>query len=219
LFFSNLSNKYAFVVLWLLIGPLLFELSYCLTWWLHQIPANTVIFSAALLVALLLDMLTAGFTAAVQAEGNIALYQGVIGSLLCISVPAGYLLLRFHMPPSSVMWALVGTSALAGAGRLWFLCNRIGLRLSEWLSGVLRPCVVTCAACCLAMGVIETSVAPGLLRIALLYSGNSALALGLTWAFATSDRERRLRQSYVFKLQEHAFSGRRRMLAFATKRN
>jgi Na+-driven multidrug efflux pump len=192
LFFSNLSNKYAFVLLWLLVGPVLFELKYCLSLWLHQMPADTTIFSAALLIALLFDMLTAGFTAAVQAEGRIALYQGVVGLLLCISVPAGYLLLRSRMPASSVIWALVGSSALAGAGRLWFLCNRIGLEASQWLKGVLRPCVVICAACCLVMGVVMVSVKPGLLRLVWLYALNSGVAAILLWAFATSDRERRL---------------------------
>ncbi len=218
LFFSNLSNKYAFVLLWLLVGPLLFELKYCLGLWLHQMPADTTIFSAALLIALLFDMLTAGFTAAVQAEGRIALYQGVIGILLCISVPAGYLLLRSHMPASSVLWALVGSSALAGAGRLWFLCNRIGLKGSQWLKGVLRPCAVTCAACCLVMGMVVFSVKPGLLRLVWLYSLNAAMTAILVWAFATSDRERRLLHNYVSKFQAQAFSGSRRALALATRR-
>src|SRR5450631_58847 len=106
-------------------------------------------------------MLTAGFTAAVQAEGRIALYQSVVGLLICSSVPAGYLLLRSRMPASSVLWAGVGASALAGMGRLWFLCKRIGLQASEWLNGVLWPCVATCLACCFAMGLVVISMPPG----------------------------------------------------------
>ena len=219
LFLSNLSNKYAFVLLWFLVGPLLFELKYCLGLWLHQMPANTTIFSTALLIALLFDMLTAGFTSAVQAEGRIALYQGVIGILLCISVPVGYLLLRARMPASSVMWAVVGSSVLSGAGRLWFLCNRIGLKASQWLKGVLRPCAVTCAACCLVMGLVVFSVKPGFLRLAWLYVLNSGMTAILVWAFATSDGERRLRQTYVSKLQEQAFSGSRWVHAFASRKS
>ena len=218
LFLSNLSNKYAFVLLWLLVGPILFDLKYCLGLWLHQMPADTAIFASALLVALLVDMLTAGFTAAVQAEGRIALYQSVLGLLICISVPAGYLFLRFHMPASSVLWAMVGSSALAGAGRLWFLCNRIGLKASEWLMGVLLPCFVTSLVCCSAMGAVLISVKASLLRLLLLYALNSSVTLVLAWAFASSDRERRLRQGYVSQFQEQAFSGSRRVLALATRR-
>jgi O-antigen/teichoic acid export membrane protein len=218
LFLSNLSNKYAFVLLWLLVGPVLFELKYCLSLWLHDMPGDTAMFSTALLIALLLDMLTAGFTAAVQAEGRIALYQGVIGLLICISVPVGYLLLRFHLPASSVLWALVGASVLAGAGRLWFLCNRIGLKGIDWLNGVLRPCVVTCIVCCIVMGLVVASVKPGVLRVVWLYSLNSLMAIILAWGFASNDRERSLRHSYISKLQEQAFSGSRWMLAFATRR-
>jgi len=181
-------------------------------------PADTAIFATALLVALLFDMLTAGFTTAVQAEGRIAVYQCAIGLLLCISVPMGYLFLRLHMPASSVLWAVVGSSALASAGRLWFLCNRIGLQGSEWFKGVLLPCVVTCVACCLAMGAVVISVKPGLLRLVWLYGLNSAVATILACAFASSARERRLYHSYASQVQERAFSGSRRVLAFATRR-
>jgi O-antigen/teichoic acid export membrane protein len=217
LFLSNLSNKYAFVLLWLFIGPLLFEMTFCLRVWLREMPAYTVIFSTVLLIILLIDMLTAGFTAAVQAEGRIAAYQCTIGFLLCVSVPVGYVLLRFHMPASSVLWAAACGSVLADAGRLWFLCKRIGLKAVDWVNGVLRPCVVTCLACCLAMGAVVISVKPGLLRVVTLYFLNSDIAVILTWAFASSGAERALRQAYVFRLQQ-AFSGSRRALAFAARR-
>ena len=218
LLFSNLSNKYAFVFLWLLIGPLLFQLKYCLSMWLSQMPPDTLVFSTALLIALLLDMLTAGFMAAVQAEGRIALYQCVIGFLLCISVPVGYLLLRFHMPARSVLWALVGSSALAGAGRLWFICKRIGFRKAEWVRGVILPCAATCILCCLAMEAVVMAVKSGLLRLAALYLVNSGFSLALAWTFASSEKERRVCNKYVATFQRHAFSGSRRMLAFALKK-
>jgi Na+-driven multidrug efflux pump len=218
LFLSNLSNKYAFVIVWLLVGPLLFELKHFLGWWLHQVPTYTVAFSTALLIALLIDMLTAGFTTAVQAEGRIARYQLVIGLLLLISVPAGYLLLRAKMPPSSVWWAAVSGSALAGLGRLWFLCTGIGLKGREWLHRVLCPCLVTCAVCCIGMEAIVICTNLGWPRLLWLYALNTAMTTVLGWVFASSDRERRLRQSYVAKLQQQAFSGSRWVLALATRR-
>jgi len=217
LFLSNLCNKYAFVLLWLFIGPVLFEMTYCLRLWLREIPADTVIFSTILLIILLIDMLTAGFRAAVQAEGRIALYQAVIGVLLCISVPVGYLLLRLHMPASSVLWATACGSVLAGAGRIWFLCKRIGLKAAGWVNGVLRPCFMTSVACCLGMGAVLISLKPGALRLASLYLLNSGIVIILTWAFASSHAERTLRQMYVSRLQE-ALSESRRSLAFATRR-
>jgi O-antigen/teichoic acid export membrane protein len=217
LFLSNLSNKYAFVLLWLFIGPVLFEMTYCLRLWLREVPADTVIFSTILLIILLIDMLTAGFRTSVQAEGRIALYQAVIGLLLCISVPVGYLLLRLHMPASSVLWATACGSVLAGAGRIWFLCKRIGLKAADWVRCVLRPCFVTSVACCLTMGTVLISLKPGILRLASLYLLNSGIVIILTWMFASSYAERTLLQMYVSRLQE-ALAGSRRSLAFATRR-
>jgi O-antigen/teichoic acid export membrane protein len=216
LLLSNLSNKYAFVLLWLFIGPVLFEMTYCLRLWLHEMPADTVILSTILLIILLIDMLTAGFRASVQAEGRIALYQAVIGILLCISVPVGYLLLRLHMPASSVLWATAGGSVLAGAGRLWFLCKRIGLKASDWVNGVFRPCFVTSVACCLAMAAVRIFLKPGVLRLASLYLLNSGIVIILTWAFASSYAERTLLRMYVSRLQE-VLSGRPVPFVFATR--
>lgn len=217
LLLSNLCNKYAFVLLWLFIGPVLFEMTYCLRLWLREVPADTVIFSTILLIILLIDMLTAGFRTSVQAEGRIALYQAVIGFLLCISVPVGYLLLRLHLPASSVLWATAGGSVLAGAGRIWFVCKRIGLKAADWVNVVLRPCLLTSVACCLAMATVQISMKPGFLRVASLFLLNSGIVIILTWAFASSHAERNLRQIYVFRLQK-ALSGSRRAPAFAASR-
>ena len=216
LFLSNLCNKYAFVLLWLFIGPVLFEMTYCLRLWLREVPADTVIFSTILLIILLIDMLTAGFRTSVQAEGRIALYQAVIGVLLCISVPVGYLLLRLHLPASSVLWATAGGSVLAGAGRIWFVCKRIGLKTADWVNVVLRPCIVTSVACCLAMAGVQIAMKPGFARVASLFLLNSGIVMLLTWAFASSPAERSLLQTYVSRLQEALF-GSHRSLAFATR--
>lgn len=218
LFLSNLSNKYAFVLLWLMLGPLLFELKYCLTLWLRQMPTDTVVFTSALLVVLLIDMLTAGYGAPVQAEGRIGTYQCVLGLLICISVPAGYVLLRFHLPAQSVLWAMAGGSVLAGSGRLWFLCRRLGLRAADWVQGVLIPSAVICSVCSFMMALVVLSVRTGMPRLVLLYCINSAISVLLAWAFANSERERLLCRSYVLKLREHTFSGSRRMFALATRR-
>jgi hypothetical protein len=217
LFLSNLCNKYAFVLLWAFIGPVLFEMTYCLRLWLHEVPADTVIFSTILLIILLIDMLTAGFRTSVQADGRIALYQAVIGVLLCISVPVGYLLLRLHMPASSVLWATAGGSVLAGAGRIWFLCKRIGLKAADWVNVVLRPCSVITVSSCVAMAAVQISMKPGFLRAAGLFLLNSGIVTLLTWAFASSHEERTLLQTYASRLRG-AFSGKRRAFAFAARR-
>jgi O-antigen/teichoic acid export membrane protein len=218
LFISNLSNKYAFLLLWLLIGPLLFSLKYCLTLWLHQMPVDTVIFSFALLVALLVDMLTAGFTAAVQAEGRIAMYQCVVGLLLCLSVPIGYLLLRIHLPPSTVLWATAAGSVVAGVGRLWFLCRNLGFRAADWVKNVLAPCVLMAIVCSSGMLVVLACTNAGFARLSLLYIVNFGIVVILAWVFASSEPERRLAESYGGRFQRELSSETRRVVAFALRR-
>jgi O-antigen/teichoic acid export membrane protein len=181
---TNLSNKYGFVLLWLMIGPILFELRYCLGVWLHEMPSGTVIFAMATLTAVLVDMLTAGFMASVQADGRIAVYQVVVGLLLCCSVPLGYLALRWHMPPSSVLWALVASSVLAGAGRVAFVSRVLGFSFVDWLLGVVVPCSVVVAACSAGAALVLILLQPGIARLGLLFFLNTLVTLPGVWLFA-----------------------------------
>ena len=72
---TNLANKYAFFILWCVIAPVLFEPAFCLHLWLRKVPEHTEGFVILMLITLLVDQLTMGFSAALMAKGRIALYQ------------------------------------------------------------------------------------------------------------------------------------------------
>jgi len=189
---SNLSSKYGFIFLWLMMGPVVCELRYCLGLWLRDVPPNTEVFATALLIALLIDMLTAGLMASVQAYGRLAAYQIIIGILICSSVPLGYLALRWDMPASSVMWALVAASVFSGVGRVAFVSRTLGLRVSDWWRTVVIPSVVIGTVCSVLMGSMMLLLRTGLERVAVLYLLNSVATLALTWLLAANELERSL---------------------------
>jgi O-antigen/teichoic acid export membrane protein len=216
---SNDSNKYAFLLLWLALGPVLCDLRYCLRLWLHQAPpAAAETFTLLLLIALLIDQLTAGFMASVQAEGRIALYQGVVALPICVSFCTGYLLLRLNLPASSVLWAGVGGSAVANAGRLVFVCRRLGFDAGRWLNTVFLPCALICTICSFVLVVSAHSFGPGPLSLLGLYMLNTALVVLLSWRVASRPEERDACMGYVLFIRGKLSQGSRSVMSAAARR-
>ena len=195
---SNLANKFSFLILWVVLAPVLFETHFCLTVWLRHVPPLTEMFVQLLLTSLLIDQLTAGFGASLQATGRIAAYQVVVGTLNCIAVPIGYVLVRFGQPPSAILWAGVGGAIAAGLGRLWFAQERAGISALDWLKSVLWPaaaCTVIPGA--IAFGISHTMSA-GLLRFVLSALSTTLSSAILLWFFGITG-EHRAQSIQLFK--------------------
>jgi O-antigen/teichoic acid export membrane protein len=187
---SNLTSKYAFLLLWLVIGPLLLDLKNCLHLWLSKFPADTATFVALLLIMLLIDQMTSGFMASMQAVGRIAAYQAVVGSILCSPILVGYLLLYMHMPMTSVLWAGVGASILAGIVRLWFVRHLLGASMLQWSRSVVFPATMCVLVSVAGMSVPLLLLRPGIVRLVALIVINM-LAMGVgTLLFVTTAAER-----------------------------
>jgi O-antigen/teichoic acid export membrane protein len=145
---SNLSNTCAFGVLWLAIAPVLWNMHFCLRIWLHNVPPFTNAFVILMIVALLVDQLTLGFLASVQATGRIALYQMIVGTVNCLGVPIAYLLLRNGMSASVVVWGGILAAALAGLCRIWLAAVLAKISAVSWLRSVLLPCMACVVGSC-----------------------------------------------------------------------
>jgi len=180
---SNLANKYGYFILWFFIAPVLFETRYCLTLWLRNVPPLAVMFVRLLLIALLIDQLTSGFGASLQATGRIAAYQIVVGSMNCIALPIGYLLLRSGKSPDSVLWAGVGGSIMAGLWRLYFAKTRAGISVREWIHSVIWP-ATACTVASATIGMLLANMLPdGSLRFFATGLGTTLCTGLILWHF------------------------------------
>jgi O-antigen/teichoic acid export membrane protein len=187
---SNLSSKGAFLILWLAIGPVLMDMHFLLKLWLKTEPNNTGYFASMLLCALLIDQLTSGFVASMQAHGKIALYQIVVGSITCMSFPIGYLLMAHGMPPVSILYAVVFVAVAAGAARVILTSRVFDLSAKEWASSVLVPCLLVVVVSSLAMNLMSSVFQPGAVRLASLTATNLVVVAITLWSFGIRRRER-----------------------------
>ena len=214
---SNLSNKYAFLILWLALAPTLFDVHYCLRSWLARVPPGADIFVAVLLTALLVDQLTAGFMASVQAEGHIGLYQAIVMIPMCLSVCAGYFALQSHLPPYSVVVLVVAGALFSGAGRLTFVCLRLSLKLKDWLKDVLFPCALIVGSAAPVMAIVLRTLPAGFAQFVALYLLDTATVISIAWTFGASAEERvKLLHSLQY-FRHRAAVSRRNAVSSATR--
>ena len=99
---SIFTSKIAFFLSAVLAIPLLVELPYVLTLWLKDVPEYTKEFCGLLMFVFLIMQLYPGLTRAIQAEGNVKLYQILLSVFLLLPILFAPLLFYFNYPSYSI---------------------------------------------------------------------------------------------------------------------
>lgn len=134
---SMMASKFGFFLLALFAIPIIFEMDAILSFWLKDVPDNTVIFCRLVLFASLTNQLTIGLQSAMQASGDIKLYQTVVGGVLLLNLPIAYLLLKYgSFPPYIVLVSFVIIELIACSLRLIFANKKLGLSIKEYVKAV-----------------------------------------------------------------------------------
>jgi O-antigen/teichoic acid export membrane protein len=197
---SDQSNTYGFAILWIILAPVLFEMSFCLKLWLHTPPPSTADFLMPVLIALLVDQLTIGYTSSLVATGKMAGFSLVIFITNSVGVPVGYFFLHAGRPGTWILWALVGGTVAAGCGRLWFARKNAAISLGNWARRVLFPasvCVLGSSAVMLALTHIFVD---GLGRFAMVACVNVAIVCLIMWFFGANTEQRLKLRTLVVSL-------------------
>lgn len=200
---SNLSNKYAVLLLWLGVGPLLVDPQHWLELWLTRVPTHTAPLLVFLLIALLSDQLTSGFMAAVQAHGRIAYYQMAVSMAAYLVIPLGYLFLKSGAPPSAATWAVVIGSVVANTLRLGFVRKMLNVDILGWATLVLLPSVLTIAVAALILRSLVVILGQRITELVLLLVVNALVTTAAAW-FGARTEERRQWKAMVRHLMLRA---------------
>jgi O-antigen/teichoic acid export membrane protein len=187
---SNQSNAYGFAILWIVLGPVLFEMGFCLKLWLHAPPPSTEAFLLPVLIAVIIDQLTLGYNLSLMATGRVAGLSLVVALGNSVGVPAGYFLLRAGRPATWVLWAVVAGTVLAGCGRLWFAHRHAAVAVWSWLSDVMFPAGLSVlGTVAVALGLMHI-LADGWARFVLIEAANCAVVCLVMWFFGTDGEQR-----------------------------
>ena len=155
---SMMASKFGFFLLAFIAVPCIFEMPAILKIWLKNVPDNTVMFCSLVLVATMINQLTIGLQSAVQATGQIKIYQSVVGSILLLNLPVAYLLLKAGFPAYSIMISFICIEFIACMFRLFFLKKIAGLSILEYFIRVFLKEIIPISTIILVCWIITNYV-------------------------------------------------------------
>lgn len=158
---SMAASKFCFFLLSLFSIPALFEMPAILGLWLKDIPEYTIVFCRLVLIGTLTNQLTIGLQSAVQATGNIKRYQSAVGSVLLLNLPIGYLLLRFGLPPQTILFTFIGIELIACGLRIFFLHKIAALDVKAYLLMLFRLFATVAPSVVISYLIVNTSEGGG----------------------------------------------------------
>lgn len=131
------SSKYSFFMLLLLSLPIMIEAPSILHYWLGLVPDHTVWFVRLIFMILMVDATANPLTVGAQANGNIKVYQIIVGSILLLIVPISYVALKMGCIPEGVFVVHLSVVILAQCVRIYMVRNMIQLSVSEYIKKVI----------------------------------------------------------------------------------
>ncbi len=188
------GSKYAFLIIFILGSPFLFEAEILLRLWLGDIvPEGTALFSRLAIVGMCLDIMMSPFSTIIQASGNIRKFYITVSSVMLLIFPLTWILFRLGAPAYSCYIVFIGIYLVTDIVKLLILRRQTGFPLKMFAVEVLAK-VLPVAALALAVTFpVWRIMDAGVWRLlAVLAVGTLTTLLG-TYAFALSRGER----SYV----------------------
>ncbi len=119
--------------------PLILEMDVILEWWLGVVPEHTIRFCQLVLLINLIAQFTVGIMAAIQAMGQIKMYQISMSVILFINLPISYLILYFGGTAEQVIVSMFLLEMVALLARLLFARQLLKFSLSTYLKTTLIP--------------------------------------------------------------------------------
>lgn len=113
--------RYSFLLLSLITIPVIVNLNYILKVWLEVVPEFTADFLIITLISSLIYSLTNSSSTAIQATGNIKLFQIGVSIIMMMELPAAYLILRSGYDPPYALLPVVFTNSFALVFRFYVL--------------------------------------------------------------------------------------------------
>lgn len=112
------GSRFTFYLLLFLSLPIIYNTEYLLFLWLGKFPSYTIVFIRLVLFNLLINSLFSLPGTVVLANGDVKLYQLLIGCIQLLVIPIAYLLCVYSFPPEFILYALILVSTIASIFRM-----------------------------------------------------------------------------------------------------
>lgn len=131
-----LSSKSSAILLLFIIIPLIAEINGILNIWLKTVPPQTAAFCTIILINALVNQMSTGLKASVQATGQVKLYQSVVGTTIMLIVPLAYILLSMGYSAFHILICMTMIELFSLVLRV-IICNKkVGISYGLFLNEV-----------------------------------------------------------------------------------
>ncbi len=118
------GSKYAFYIMMLMIVPVFANIDYLLELWLGDVPEYTASFICIILTASMYYAMSKPLTTALQATGDIKVFQIGVAVIMLVELPIAYWVLANGFSPIWAVAPAIVTNIMGVLFRLYLLCKR-----------------------------------------------------------------------------------------------
>lgn len=130
------GSKYSFLLLLICFVPILVRPDYILGLWLGNVPEYASGFLVMAIVMALITSMGGPLNTAMQATGDIKLFQIIVSIIMCCDIPLAYLFLTFGIEPYLVTGVSIFTSIICLFAKLLLLKRLIEYDLGKFIVSV-----------------------------------------------------------------------------------
>lgn len=190
----NKTCKFGAMLVLPLAIPLVLEVEEVMILWLKNPPDCVAILCAWIVFVLLLENMTAGFWAAISANGRIAWYQVLLGLSYVLTLPVTWVFMKIGCGVVSVAYALCISSVMVVIVRIASVWLLVKLSPLYWISRVLLPVLIISIITTMVGRLPSLWLAPSFLRVCLTTGVVELLMLPLLYFFMLDVEERGILQ-------------------------
>lgn len=138
--------RLSLVLMMALVLPLLFETEFVLKVWLDDgYPPETALFARIILISAFFDTIENGQNMSFHAIGRIKKGNLICGTIMILSLPLGYLLLKLGLPAESVFYAVILTNVLNLVITLFIMKGYVNFSIRKMIKETYIPVLVVAA--------------------------------------------------------------------------
>ena len=130
------GSKYSFLLLLICFTPILVRPEYILKLWLGTVPEYAAEFLVMAVSMALVTSMDGTLNTAMQATGNIKVFQITVSIIMCLDIPLAYFLLSLGIEPYLVTGVSIFTAILCLFAKLIILRRQLYFNISEFILSI-----------------------------------------------------------------------------------
>jgi len=195
------ANRLAFYLFTFIALPFFFQMPFILSFWLKDVPDYTVNFCRAILLLTMANQINMGLMTAVQAIGKIKVYQIIAGGIQLLTLPIGFVFLKYGYPPYSIIICSFILECISTIFRVFYFKYLTGFSKWKYFKDVILRCMLTLLPSLFVLMILENVMPKGSRAFLVSCLLSFSIYLFSILLYGLEKREKELLSEMFYKLK------------------